>query len=180
MLSDVRTAPVDDDGRLFELATGQSEDPVLLNNAKTQSQRSSVAQQKNLERLEKAIDEDKGALESLVKVELNYRVERWSEMWQSGLVDYYLGFYSKDFQPNKGLSFDAWVEQRKKRINPEKKIEIKLSSFDVSFSNDMKRSVMIFDQLYSSHSYSEKSRKKLVWVKEADEWKIVSETELSN
>jgi len=180
VLSDADAEITKNEDRLLEVAVSQSDDRTQLSDAKLKSVERSIAQKESLERLEQAIIEDKDALESLLKVDMNYRVERWRDSWQSGLADYYLDFYSNNFQPSSGLPLNEWVEQRKKRINPDKKIKIELSNFDVSFSQDMKEAVMKFDQLYSSHTYSEKSRKQLVWIKETDEWKIVSETELNN
>lgn len=180
VLSDADSQSVNHKDELLEAAVSQAGNADLLSNAKLKSAESSIAQQESLERLEQAVVEDSKALESLLKVDMNYRVEQWRSAWQSGLADYYLEFYSKSFQPRRGLAFNEWVEQRKKRIRPDKKINLNLSGFNVSFSEGMKKTVMTFEQIYSSHGYSETSRKQLVWVKEGDEWKIISETELKN
>jgi len=123
-------------------------------------------------------EEDKAALESLLKSDMNDRLERWRDAWQTGLADYYLDFYSENFQPSGNLTLAEWVEQRKFRISPDKAIKIQLSNFEISFSNEMNLSTVLFDQQYSSQGYSERSRKKTIWVKEESEWKIISEAQV--
>ena len=129
-------------------------------------------------RLEQALTKDRVALESLLKVDMGYRIERWVDAWETGLSDYYLDFYSSSFEPQGDLSYSTWVEQRKSRVKPEKKIKIVLSNINVGFSSDMTRSVVTMDQHYQSHSFSEHIMKKMVWVKEKASWKIVSEQQI--
>jgi len=128
----------------------------------------------------KEIVNSKVDLESLARTEMQYNVDIWKKMWELGLVNDYLSFYSSDFEPNNFLSVNEWVDQRKKRVTPEKKIRLELNNFDLSFSDNMSKTVMEFDQVYISQTYSGTSRKQLVWEKEINEWKIVSEKELEN
>jgi len=164
-LADVKVESVEEATRLAEL--------------NEQSEQVQEIQKSNAKRLEKAVSNDTQALASLLKIDMNYRVERWRSAWESGFIDYYLDFYSSQFKPSNGLNLDQWVAQRKLRIKPEKKIDIELSNFDVSFSDKLQKSTVTFDQFYRSANYSERSRKQLVWVKEDDGWHIVSETELN-
>jgi len=149
-----------------------------LTESKIQSAHIEKSRKDNAERLEKAVSNDTAALASLLKVDMNHRVERWRDAWESGFADYYLGFYSDSFKPDNGLTFSQWVEQRKARIKPEKRISIKLSGFEVTFSEDLNQSTVIFNQQYYSPNYSELSRKKLSWLNEKAGWRIVSEVQL--
>lgn len=166
---------------LAHLQTVDSElesEPVELSELRPQSSSVENRQKSSVARLEKAVVNDTAALASLLKVDMNYRVERWRGAWESGLADYYLTFYSDTFKPENGLDYKLWVVQRNARVKPEKKIKIELSNFSVSFSEKLQKSTVIFDQHYRSANYSELSRKSLVWVKEEAGWRIVSETQL--
>jgi len=143
--------------------------------AQAESERIKSAFEESNQRLESAVVEDEQALSSLLKIDINHRINGWREAWQAGNVSDYLTFYSLTFQPNGGLSYNAWQEQRKARVTPSKKIELVLSDFDVTFADENRRAIAIFTQSYESPTYSEKSQKKLVLLNEGDDWNIVSE-----
>ena len=146
--------------------------------AKFQSEKIISKSEESIKRLESAVDEDQQALASLLKVDINYRIEGWRKSWQAGLVNDYLSFYSPSFKPNNGLSNKAWQAQRKLRVSPSKKITLSLSDFDVEVMDENKRAVAIFTQSYSSPTYSEVSRKKLVLLNEEGNWNISSEEQV--
>jgi len=148
--------------------------------AKAQADHASRLSQHRQVLLNNELNKDQQALESILRVDIKYRIDRWRNAWQAGQADYYLSFYSDKFIPASNLPFDDWVAQRKQRIVPSKKIELKLTDYHVQFSEQNMRSTVEFDQEYRSGSYFDRSRKQLILVKEQQDWKIISEIELSN
>ena len=144
-------------------------------------ERAEVAAQESrekLEQIETSLAPDPLELESLAKVEVGYAIEQWRAAWESGDVQSYLRQYSPDFKPANDLSVDDWEIQRLSRVTPSKKIELDLNSFDMSFSDQLTKAYVEFQQSYTSGAYSEASTKQLVLVKVAGSWKILSEIEL--
>lgn len=129
-------------------------------------------------KLEQTMSAERAELESLLKVDIGYHVENWRKAWQAGDFERYLSFYSKQFKPRNDLSFSQWRELRKQRVIPTKKIALKLANFKVEFSNGYNQSTVSFDQSYAAGTYQDTSRKQLLLVKEKQEWRIVSETEI--
>ena len=134
--------------------------------------------QEKLEQMETSLAPDPLERESLAKVEVGYAIEQWRSSWASGDAQAYLRQYSPSFKPANGLSIDEWEAQRITRVTPSKNINLSLSSFDMSFSDQFAKAYVEFEQAYSAGSYSETSTKQLVLLKVAGSWKIVSETEL--
>ena len=147
--------------------------------AKQQAEAAEQLSQARVEQLEKVLLPADDELESLVKVEVGYVVERWREAWSKGDIDNYLLSYSSDFTPPKGLTFEAWKANRKFRVKPEKNISLELSDFEVAMLEELSSGVVEFTQRYQSGSYVERSRKRLSLVKQDGEWKITSEVELN-
>lgn len=114
---------------------------------------------------------------SLTKIEINFAIDQWKNAWQSGQTDRYLEMYSNEFTPANGQSLSNWKQQRSLRVTPNKKIQLELSKFDVSFISNTKVRVN-FDQFYVSSNYSDVTRKELVFIKQQDQWKIQSEKEV--
>jgi len=125
-----------------------------------------------------SVKPDRTELESHARREISQLVERWRAAWAAGVSDVYLNYYSDEFVPANGMSLKRWQRQRQKRVTLAKKIELTLDKFDVSFDNDVNRSVIGFDQHYRSGTYSERSRKQLVLQKESQSWRIISEVEV--
>lgn len=140
------------------------------------------AEENNLQtraRLQQTIATEQDELQSLLKVDINFRIDQWRKAWEVGFVDDYLSFYSEQFTPASELEREQWVAQRKQRIRPSKKIDLVMDNFDVVFASDNTVSTVSFDQRYRSGRYVESSRKQLVLHKQQQEWKIMSETEVA-
>ena len=146
--------------------------------AKQESEVAEKASQARVEQLERVLLPVEDELESLVKIEVGYVVERWREAWSKGDVDTYLLSYSTDFTPVNDLTLDAWVASRKRRVKPEKNISVELNDFDITMLEETGSGIVEFNQRYQSGDYVESSRKRLELVKEQDSWKIISEVEL--
>jgi ketosteroid isomerase-like protein len=134
--------------------------------------------QQKLSRLQEALTEDASEVESLAKVEISYLVNQWRDAWAKGNTDAYLKFYSEQFVPDKQQSLAQWQNQRRNRVMPSKSATIRLSNFKVSFDEALSKSNVEFDQHFESGRYNDQSRKKLVFVKESQGWKLVSEVAL--
>ena len=179
VLTDSGVATDVSDSAIDLASDGLIDESIAISEVKAQAEQLLKNSQESVAHLDQKSSDDEKALELSLKVDMNSRVERWRDAWQSGLVDYYLAFYSQNFTPSKKITYQAWVKQRRYLVSPEKQIKIEISNFNVSFSNDLKESTVLFDQHYNSKTYSEVSRKKMVWTKERDEWKIVSESQVT-
>jgi len=167
------------DQGLDEQLLDSVENKAKVNDAKNQSEQISDTIKSSIDRLELAFIEDQKALVSLLKIDINHAIESWRKAWQSGATKNYLSFYSNDFKPSNFLPLKEWIAQRESRVKPGSGIEVNLTDFDVSLTDENKRAVALFTQSYFSKKYAEVSRKRLVLVSEQDEWKIVSEREVN-
>lgn len=130
--------------------------------------------------LRESMAAERAELESLLKVDIGYHIENWRKSWQAGNVERYLDFYSSKFVPRNDVSRERWSQLRRERVLPSKNISLELSNFRVQFSDNHRRATVQFDQFYRAGRYKDTSRKQLVLLKEQQEWKIVSETEVNN
>jgi len=106
-------------------------------------------------------------------------VERWKNAWQQLDVDTYIASYSPRYINQQFTSHEAWARSRQQRLHSQQWIELKLSGI-VIFVHDDGRYIANFTQDYKSDSFSEISRKQLLFEKHADRWLIVSENQLDN
>jgi hypothetical protein len=146
--------------------------------AKQQAKAAAQLSQARVAQLEQALLPAEQELESLVKIELGYMLERWREAWSAGDLSAYLLSYSAEFKPSNELSFAQWKDVRKSRVSPQKKISVELGDFEVAMLDQLNSGVVEFNQRYQSGDYVENSRKRLSLVKEQGAWKITSEVEL--
>ncbi len=112
-----------------------------------------------------------GVIETLVAA----KVTAWASAWASRDVKAYLAFYSAGFKPEGSVAREAWVRQREQRISRAGDLRIEIQDLVVS-SADPATAVASFRQVFSSGNYSEASEKKLEWLREDDQWRIVRET----
>ena len=116
--------------------------------------------------------------ESLLKVTMARHMKQWRSAWQDGDIKAYLAKYSDRFVPSNDQTLEQWRAIRTKRVDPQKKIKLELSKFQVDFFDDYQTISINFDQRYQSNSYVDNSRKRIVWVKQDETWKIASEREI--
>lgn len=175
----VATPPLDAPPQEFPVSTIDAKDEdAQVAQAKAAAEAAERFNQQKLNRLQEALAEDDAEAESLAKVEISYLVNQWRDAWAKGNTDAYLNFYSDKFVPAKQQSLAQWQEQRRKRVTPSKSATIRLSNFKVSFDQGLSKSNVEFDQHFESGQYNDQSRKKLVFAKETQGWKLVSETAL--
>jgi tetratricopeptide (TPR) repeat protein len=101
-------------------------------------------------------------------------VNSWAKAWSDNNVDGYLGFYAADFQTPGGEPRADWEAARKTRIAKPKKIDVRIESPKVKFT-DSQRVTVTFRQNYRSANLKVASTKTLVLVKSGDRWLIQQE-----
>ncbi len=101
-------------------------------------------------------------------------VQAWAEAWTGADVDAYLGFYSRDFRPPRGLDRDAWAIQRRQRLTGPRFIELSLV-FEEARSVGVGRGWAKFRQAYRSDTYRDAVSKRLELVWEDEDWRIAQE-----
>lgn len=149
-----------------------------LAEAKTRVRTAEKLSKIKAENLAAEVTDNPEEFRSLARIDINYRIEKWRQAWQSGDIESYLDFYAPDFSPRSGLSRQAWEESRRARVSPKRKIKLELSNFAVDFAADNLSSKVTFDQGYRSTNYFDESRKQLVVKKLGDQWYIVSEEQV--
>ena len=101
-------------------------------------------------------------------------VQAWAEAWSEQEVATYLGFYSRDFRPSRGLSRGAWEAQRRDRVASPRLIQLSLV-FQEARSVGVDRGWVRFRQAYRSDTYRDVVTKRLELVWEDEDWKIAQE-----
>lgn len=102
------------------------------------------------------------------------RVNGWAKAWASQDVNGYLGYYSDEFTPPKGLSRKAWADERRARIEGKGRIRVEVNAPQVVITGDTAK--VSFRQVYESDRLSANSRKTLVMVKHGGKWQIKQES----
>ncbi|MBI1395350.1 MAG: L,D-transpeptidase family protein [Betaproteobacteria bacterium] len=112
-------------------------------------------------------DEDRSSIEAAI--------ESWRHDWESRDTDAYLAHYSKSFSPD-GASLSQWAKQ-KRQINDGKKwIKIKFGDMSLFlYPGEKALAVSTFTQDYSSNNLSNVMKKRVYWIREGSEWKIIEE-----
>lgn len=105
---------------------------------------------------------------------VNSRMQEWVSAWGKGDVNAYANLYTPNFAPD-GLTHKSWLEGRKLRINPSKKIQVQFSDLTVVPSKKSDTIVVNFKQSYKASQYQDNTSKQLVWKKVGDKWLIEDE-----
>jgi tetratricopeptide (TPR) repeat protein len=100
--------------------------------------------------------------------------ERWAQAWESKDFEGYLAAYSRNFQPQKFPSREAWVEHRRPRVTRPGPLLVRLSDIRVKpLSPD--RAEVTFRQRYEAAGTKLTSTKTMVFEIENGDWKILLE-----
>lgn len=102
------------------------------------------------------------------------QVHGWAKAWTAQNVDGYLGYYSNEFEPPKGLSRRAWSDERRARIAGKGRIHVGVSTPQVVVKGNTAK--VTFRQTYESDRLSANTRKTLVMVKNGGKWQIKQES----
>lgn len=101
-------------------------------------------------------------------------VNNWAKAWSNNDVNGYLGFYAPDFQTPDGEPRNKWEAVRTERIAKPKKIEVRISSQKVKFT-DNNHATVTFRQDYRSNTLKTTGTKTLAMVKAGNRWLIQQE-----
>ena len=101
-------------------------------------------------------------------------VDNWAKAWSANDVAGYLGFYAPSFQTPGGEPRADWEAARKSRVAKPKKIDVRVESPKVKFT-DNNRVAVTFRQSYRSANLKVASTKTLILVKAGDRWLIQQE-----
>lgn len=116
----------------------------------------------------------KPAVDNSERDDVEKRVNAWAKAWTAQDVDGYLGYYSNEFDPPKGLSRKAWADERRARIAGKGRIRVQVSGVQVTIDGNTAK--VTFRQVYESDRLSANSRKTLLMVKQGGKWQIKQET----
>lgn len=100
-------------------------------------------------------------------------VNKWASAWSSKNIDQYLASYGASFKPAKGLSRQAWEQQRRERIAKPSKISVELSN--VKIESDDTTAKVKFKQSYRADSKPIRTSKTLLMKRDGNNWYIVEE-----
>jgi flagellar biosynthesis GTPase FlhF len=102
------------------------------------------------------------------------QVRGWAKAWAAQNVDSYLGYYSSEFEPPKGLSRKAWSDERRARIEGKGRIHVEITAPEVVVSGNTAK--VTFRQTYESDRLTARSHKTLMLVKNGGKWQIKQES----
>lgn len=106
-------------------------------------------------------------------------LKKWQNAWQQLDSNSYISSYSPNFTSQQFSSHRNWANSRQHRIQSQQWVKLKLSGIIIFIREDGKY-VAKFTQDYKSDSFSEVSRKQLLFKKYDNGWLIVSENEIEN
>lgn len=102
-------------------------------------------------------------------------VQTWLDAWNKKDVAGYLGAYSSNFEPAKGLDRKQWETMRTNRINKQGDIQIAIGQV-TPVRCDNKTAEVAFSQEYGSANYKDSVNKILALENVKGVWKITRET----
>lgn len=120
-----------------------------------------------------ATDDKKSAAPASSQEAIAAAVNKWAKAWSAKNVDQYLASYGASFKPAKGLSRQAWEQQRRERINKPSKISVELSNMKIE--SDDNNAKVKFKQNYRADGKPIRTSKTLLMKRDGDNWYIVEE-----
>jgi Flp pilus assembly protein TadD len=100
-------------------------------------------------------------------------VEGWAKAWSDQDIGKYLGTYSQEFSPPRGMGRSAWEEQREKRIVGKDTIRVVVDNPVITVNGNT--ASVKFKQSYFSDKLNNVSNKILDMKLEGGSWRIVEE-----
>jgi murein L,D-transpeptidase YafK len=100
-------------------------------------------------------------------------VEGWKRAWEGKDILNYMDFYSRRFT-SQGMDWRKWKNYKTRVARKYKRIRITLENLHLFKSNGVV--LALFDQAYQTESYASRGRKRLYFIKNSQNWKIISET----
>jgi tetratricopeptide (TPR) repeat protein len=100
-------------------------------------------------------------------------IDEWAQAWSDKKVEIYLAYYGASFKPPKGMSRQAWEQQRKERISKPSKISVQVS--DVKIESDGNAAKAKFKQFYRADGKPINTHKTLLMKRDGEDWYIIEE-----
>lgn len=100
-------------------------------------------------------------------------VNKWAQAWSNKNMDQYFASYGASFKPAKGMSRQAWEQQRRERINKPSKISVELSNIRIESADSSAK--VKFKQMYRADGKPIRTSKTLLMKRDGDNWYIVEE-----
>ena len=104
---------------------------------------------------------------------INGELSGWLKAWAKQDINSYLSFYSDQFKDSKH-DLAKWQESRKRAL--EKNNNLTIEASNVQISESLNKIKLNFTQQFKSDKYSDVGVKELVWIKNGDSWKILTES----
>jgi len=106
-------------------------------------------------------------------------LDRWQTAWRERDTDGYISSYSPTYSGTQYSHHAKWVMAREQRLKSQRWVKLTLSGI-VIFVRDDGKYAANFTQQYRSDSFSDVSRKQLLFEKHPEGWLIVSESEIKD
>lgn len=108
------------------------------------------------------------------KNEVFQALNAWINAWSGKNIAAYVEAYAATFQPETGVSYKKWLDERKKVIGAAKNIKLDITNIKLVLL-DQKRATTGFRQTYQSGSFGDVVHKTLEWENIGGRWLIVRE-----
>lgn len=107
--------------------------------------------------------------------QVTQNLEMWRSAWSEQNIDGYLAAYDADYYSEDFENRQAWQKNRQLSVQSPRFIQVQLD--DITALPLAKDVIQVqFWQAYESNRFKDRVRKKLLWQKRQDEWKIMQET----
>jgi len=109
-------------------------------------------------------------------VNIQILIDQWLSSWRAMKADEYLSYYAESFEPENNLSYTQWKKKRVERLKRKSIFVSIVGEIDIFFESDT-TAVAFFIQDFESKGfyYKDRTKKRLVLVKEKNLWKIQKE-----
>lgn len=106
---------------------------------------------------------------------LESAIERWRTDWESRDADRYLSHYSRSFSTGT-MGIDAWARQKRSVNGAKQWIKVGLDDMSLFlYPGQQPLAVSTFTQDYRSNNLTNVMKKRVYWIREGTEWKIIHE-----
>lgn len=105
--------------------------------------------------------------------EIKNFISSWKKAWEQKDLETYIAFYDADFR-SRGMDLKAWKKHREKLNRKYRSLKIDISSFKVEQISGRTARVR-FKQNYRADEYYDYGLKKILLIKEGENWKIQRE-----
>lgn len=109
--------------------------------------------------------------------EVEAALQAWAQAWSARDVDAYIAAYTPDYAGRgRNSTREAWMAQRRSRILARQRISVDIGTPKLTVRDGSV--IATFTQVYRSDGLNERSRKRLVLVRQDQRWLIQDEEEL--